>query len=274
MLKEPLVSHEVPINYLECSKQFNDYDYALVHLFVNHPKYLEFFKQSIKEGRKVLLDNSAYEINTNPELLNLYPAGYFPMDAYADYIKELQPTEYVLPDVKSSCKKTIDSVNQWLNKYSDLPGKKIGVIHGSNIDELQRCYDVLDKVCDKIAFPFESWWFELLIDKNTRLEDIRVKIVSKLKINKNKPHHLLGCILPQEFELWKNVDWIDTIDTSSPITNAIEGKVIEKKMLIKPSTTIHGSFNIPYEENIAKQMKENAELFKKYFISIKNQRGN
>ena len=42
-----LVSHESPISILEESKEYNDYDYALVHLFETHPEYYEFFKNSL-----------------------------------------------------------------------------------------------------------------------------------------------------------------------------------------------------------------------------------
>ena len=54
-------SHEVPLSMLEQSRAFNDYDYALVHLFEKYPKYYDFFKKSIEMGRDVLLDNSIFE---------------------------------------------------------------------------------------------------------------------------------------------------------------------------------------------------------------------
>ena len=34
-----LISHEVPLSLLEMSRWFNDYDYALVHLFEDYPHY-------------------------------------------------------------------------------------------------------------------------------------------------------------------------------------------------------------------------------------------
>ena len=57
-----LVSHESPIAILEESKSYNDYDYALVHLFESQPEYYSFFKQSLLAGREVLLDNSIFEL--------------------------------------------------------------------------------------------------------------------------------------------------------------------------------------------------------------------
>lgn len=261
------VSHEVPLKYLEFSKQFNDYDYALVHLFVDHPEYLEFFKNSIKQGREVLLDNSAYEITTNPELLEKYPDGYFPENLYINYIRELNPTYYVLPDVKDDYLNTIRVIENWKERYGDISSKTIGVVHGKTIKEMQDCYDYLVGNCDKIAFSFESWWFDVAKQLDMRLDHIRVYMITKLDLDKSKPHHLLGCILPSEFALWRKTNWIESIDTSAPITNAIEGKEIKRVMKDKPSTTIHGSFDLAFDQDIADRMKHNAELFKKYYVN-------
>ena len=262
------VSHEVPLNYLQVSKQFNDYDYALVHLFSEYPEYKEFFINSVKEGRQVLLDNSAYEICTNPELLEKYPEGYFPEDEYTKYIQELQPTWYVLPDKRDDGFGTIDVVNEWFKNHKDLSGKTIGVVHGHTFDEMQMCYNHLDGVCDKLAFSFESWWFDYAKENNIPISNIRYEIIKHLNINTNKPHHLLGCILPNEFKLWKDTSWIETIDTSAPITNAIENKLIQPEMTEKPKTTIHGSFTLDYSEEISNRMIHNAGLFKNYYVNI------
>lgn len=260
------VSHEVPLNYLEFSKKFNDYDYALVHLFVDHPDYLEFFKRSIAQGREVILDNSAYEITTNPELLEKYPAGYFPEDQYIKYIQELKPTYYVMPDVKDDCDGTITVVSEWLTAHPDLKSKSIGVVHGNSFEEMQKCYDFLADRCDKIAFSFESWWFTHASSHNIHVRDIRHYMISKLKIRTDKPHHLLGCILPDEFKLWKDTVWIESIDTSAPITNAIEHTMLQSVMTSKPKTTIHGSFELEFDIDTAARMKANAKLFRMFYL--------
>jgi hypothetical protein len=41
-------------------------------------------------------------------------------------------------------------------------------------------------------------------------------------INKQKPHHLLGCALPQEGQFYKGYDWIYSMDTSNPVVHAIK----------------------------------------------------
>jgi len=69
-----IVSHESPISILDKSRTYNNYDYALVHLFETHPEYYKFFKNSIKMGREVLLDNSIFELGEsfNPEKFAKY----------------------------------------------------------------------------------------------------------------------------------------------------------------------------------------------------------
>ena len=59
-----LVSHESPISILDHSVVYNDYDYALVHLFEKYPQYYDFFKKSLTRNREVLLDNSIFELGT------------------------------------------------------------------------------------------------------------------------------------------------------------------------------------------------------------------
>ena len=64
-------------------------------------------------------------------------------------------------------------------------------------------------------------------------------------INTNKPHHLLGCGLPQEFSSYRDFSWIDTIDTSNPVVAGLKGiryngaKGLEDKPSQKLFTMIH-----------------------------------
>ena len=44
------VSHESPISILDKSLEYNDYAYALVHLFETHPDYYKFFKNLVDEN--------------------------------------------------------------------------------------------------------------------------------------------------------------------------------------------------------------------------------
>ena len=82
-----LISHEIPLSLMEESKQFNDYDYCLLHLTYENEQYRQFYIDSIKNGRRVLLDNSLFELQD--ALTN---------DQLAAGVLDLRPTWYVVPD--------------------------------------------------------------------------------------------------------------------------------------------------------------------------------
>ena len=216
------ISHESPLCLLDRSRSYNDYDYALVHLFETEPTYYQFFKDSLAQGRHVLLDNSIFELGTA-----------FDSDRYAHWIKELQPTEYIIPDVLEDTLGTMDNALDWKEKYSDLPGKTIGVVQGKSYEDIVQCYDYLDNVIgvDKIAISFDySYYLEVCPHPNKWMGYAlgRVQTLTRLLqdgvINTKKPHHLLGCALPIEFMFYRQgFEWLESLDTSNPIVHALLG---------------------------------------------------
>ena len=256
------VSHEVPFNYLELSLRFNDYDYALVHLFDKYPEYVKFFKKSINDGREVILDNSAYEISVTPELKEKYPAGYYDMDKYAKWIEEVRPTYYILPDSKGDVEKSIELAYKFINEYPSH-GLTIGVVHGNSLEEMKDCYKEMTKIADKIAFSFEKWQLEGA--ESTDIPYIRYRTIEKIGIDESIPHHLLGCINPLEFSQFKDCKWLDSIDTSAPITHALQKETLSVETAYKkPKITIHDMFEIERESKYAVMMQYNARVFKSW----------
>ena len=213
-----LISHESPISLLNQSQSYNDYDYALVHLFETHPKYYDFFKKQVKLGREVLLDNSIFELGEA-----------FDSDRYAEYIKELKPTYYIVPDVLEDGYQTIQKYSEFANKYKDLPGLKIGVVQGKTYDELVDCYRYMSQYSDYIAISFDYSYYILTgIGKNEmeRYCDGRRRFIQQLKNdglwNSYKPHHLLGCSLAKEFSYYRGDNSIRSVDTSNPVVAGIK----------------------------------------------------
>ena len=100
------ISHESPLALLDQSRYYNDYDYALVHLFESEPTYLQFFKDSLAQGRKVILDNSIFELGTA-----------FDTVKFLHWIRDLKPTEYIIPDVLEDALGTINNANIWKNIF-------------------------------------------------------------------------------------------------------------------------------------------------------------
>jgi len=218
------ISHESPLSMLEISRTYNDYDYALVHLFEQHADYYSFFEESLEQGRHVLLDNSIFELGTA-----------FDSKRYAHWIQKLRPTEFIVPDVLEDCNGTIESAKKCLWHDWDFVNnsRTIGVVQGKTYGELVKCYVALDKELgvDKLAISFDySYYLKVFPHPNRWVSYMmgRVMTLNQLMadgiINKDKPHHLLGCAHPREFSFYQGpaYHWIETLDTSSPIVHGIK----------------------------------------------------
>ena len=215
------ISHEVPKCLFEKSLDFNDYDYALVHLFDKDEEYLKFYMDCVKAGRHVLLDNSIFELGEA-----------YDNDSFAKWVEILKPTEYIVPDALEDINKTIDQMEQWNRNYGKLPGKRIGVVQGKTPEEIMQCYTFMDKQADvdKIAISFDYSLYEEIVPHTNKYmswmlgrSTMLANLLKAGVINTNKPHHLLGCGLPQEFALYHDYKWIESVDTSNPIVHGIKG---------------------------------------------------
>lgn len=226
------ISHECPLQLLNDSLSFNDYDYALVHLYDEIPEYKQFYIDAVKNGRTVLLDNSIFELNEA-----------FDADKFAEYVKETKPTEYIVPDVLDNCEGTIESFENFTNKHK-LDGVKIGVVQGSTYEEFKTCFQYMYKHADKIAISFNTKCFEeykLSDDKLMQWCKGRPATINKLftEVEYGKPLHLLGCSYYSEFIDNKSFyEWINVVslDTSNPVVAGIKGlKYNERGLNTKPS---------------------------------------
>lgn len=217
--------HEAPLEIFKEVQSMTDGDYALVHLFETNPRYLEAFKVAVAEGRDVILDNSIFELGTA-----------FDGDKYAEWIDFLRPTWYIVPDSWKNGKETVKMFKEFTEKYPRLPGKIIGVAQGWTVDEVAESYKALEPHCDMIAFnlDFSSVFYdsflptlpnsfkEKLVPYCVAMSIGRYSVLRELYykgvINKDKPHHLLGCGVPQEVTWYpKEWTWIRSIDTSNPV---------------------------------------------------------
>lgn len=216
-----LISHEVPQCLLEKSLQFNDYNYCLVHLCETHPIYKEFYKKSRVNGLDLLLDNSIFELGKA-----------FDPAKFANYIQELQPSYYVIPDSLENKDETIQSYKNFVRDYDNLNGAKIGVVQGKTFNELVECYKFMSDNADYIALSFDLSFYQYIGTGNTKLErqcSGRIRFIETLYheciINHDKPHHLLGCSLAKEFRYYtKNgFSFIRSCDTSNPVVSGMLG---------------------------------------------------
>ena len=255
-----LVSHEVPISLLKYSQNFNDYDYCLLHLTYEYPEYKEYYINAIKKGRKVLLDNSLFELGdalSNEEL--------------AQGVKDLNPTWYIIPDCLNDADETIKRFDSFIKDYLTLSGQKIGVAQGKNLKDLIKCYKYMSKHADKIAIPFDSKAFEQLYPCEDKLlswcigRQVFISLLYNLGIwNNNKPHHLLGCSYAREFsnKLYRELN-IETIDTSNPIVAGIKDlEYSSKGLFIKPSIKLCDLIDAKLTKKQKNLIKKNVKIFK------------
>lgn len=215
------IAHESPKSIFKQVQNVTDYDYALVHLFEEDPEYLQQFQEAKEKGREIILDNSIFELEEA-----------FDAEKFAGWVLELQPDWYIVPDALEDAKKTCSQMANWINKYKNLPGKKIGVVQGTTYQQIKSCYEYMDKIAevDMIAISFDySYYVKSVPHPNKYVSWMmgRVKLLGDLLkdgiINENKKHHLLGCGLPQEFAFYSDYKWIYSLDTSNPVVHGIKG---------------------------------------------------
>lgn len=212
------IYHEAPISIFGVVQQRTDGDYALVHLLESNLAYRDMFEDAIRKGREVILDNSIFELGTA-----------FDMDMYAFWIKKLQPTWYIVPDVWKNSAKTIELFEEFIKKYPRLPGKRVAVAQGLLFEDTRDCYKAIEPMSDMIAFNLDgsyAWNYYMAGEDSphcTKMSKGRFLLLKFLDtltlINRDKPHHLLGCGVPQEMAWYKKakIDWITSVDTSNPV---------------------------------------------------------
>lgn len=237
-------SHEVPKNLLQISRFFNDFDYALDIKF-DDQEYYNFFKESVSLGREVWLDNSLYERRITGIPFN--------EEKYVEYIEDINPSYYIVPDIYESARGNIEIFEEWIRKYNLklISHKKIVVVHGDSYEDYVRCYKYFDahiKKNDIIAF---SGGDEFM--KSTGRANIIKKMFIEGIINSKRKHHLLGSVYPSEFIEYQipGLEFITSMDTSLPIICTYENKVLED-IREKPESIIHNIFdeNIDWNMNL------------------------
>jgi len=214
------ISHEVPLCLLEDSLDFNDYDYALVHLLDKDEDYANFFLQAKQQGRYIILDNSLHELGT----------------AYHDsglihWVEKLLPNEFIVPDVWQDTTQSIVNARKWAQIELPKEVTKVAVVQAESLTGAMLCYQTYkDLGYKKIAFSYGADYYlehSSHPNKNIAKSLGRIQVISKMyeigAILKKDRVHLLGCQVPQEFSWYKDMPFIETIDTSNPVMATLDG---------------------------------------------------
>jgi hypothetical protein len=225
-----LISHEAPLSIMPLVKHHTDYDYCLVHLLEESVPYKNFFLDSKKEGRKIILDCSLYEL------------GYaFDTIKYIAWIHKLNPSDYIIPDVFQNFSENLKSFEKFMSIHNpfEVTGKTIGVIQGKTYKELCDSYRFMSENADKIAISFGYDYYVKQTGEQYKplayskgRQNLINRLIDDGVINYNKQHHLLGCGLPTEFTMYKRdkmrYSFIESIDTSHPVVNGYFSELYEE----------------------------------------------
>lgn len=284
------ITHEFP-NYFyqnDFAHALTDYDYCLIHRYLDTPSYAEYMRNSVQEGREVYLDNGVYELGTA-----------FDKNKYLEVIIELSPTYFMLPDVFDS---SVDNIESQLNFYelwkkSNLKSLPIFIPHGKSIEDLQQSLDTFLSFIKEeslknpqardylIAIPFGSTAFlnnEKICgyynEDEIKIPYLRQAFNRKKFIFKNKNsngftrYHLLGCKSLSEFGDWGfifNNEVIKSIDTSLPVAMSLEGYNFTRDsmqpvdpFIYKPSILIDKVFNSDFSNFNQESVIDNIRFFR------------
>lgn len=269
------VSHESPISILSKSLEYNDYGYALVHLFETHPEYYKFYKNMTEHSNTpVLLDNSIFELGKS-----------FEPKEYVKWIERLCPNYYIVPDVLESCEDTIEAWKNWMSYSTDNTSAlgdgalKIGVVQGKNWNDLTNCYKFISDYADYIAISFDYSYYEHTGEITTTSAGKKLQLwcsgrqrfihqlIDEGIWRWDKPHHLLGCSLAKEFRYYvdNNIRNIKSVDTSNPIVAGIKNYKYNDTfgLDLKPSTMLADLIEHEVTDLELDMIKYNTRMFKK-----------
>jgi hypothetical protein len=217
-MKKIKISHEVPFCLLKQSRDFNDYDYCLPHLMDENEEYRNFFYESKKMGRYIVMDNSLHELG---EAYNT--------ERLLHWVNEIKPNEFIVPDVWEEKDASVRNAKQW--SKIELPEEviKVAVVQAKSMHEAILCTVAYkDLGYKKIAYSYGASYYNDVcphLNKDLGKAIGRFIVISSLYeqgiLSKFDRVHLLGTASPIEFGMYKNINCIESIDTSNPIMAAI-----------------------------------------------------
>lgn len=260
------ISHEVPLDLLNSSLTFNDYQYCLPHYYIKYPKYKEFFisYRNMKESF-IMLDNGLFE------------GGVLPEPKLIEIIKEIQPDIFILPDVWNNAYETISNADRWMEKIKpELPTntKLMVVLQGKTFSDIQQClYSSLGGGISHFGLNHSSLAYtDMFYHKNPLISKTMGRILTFNKLIEEDVFdkfkkcyiHFLGLNLPQEMLYVNNKELISSVDTSNPVINGIQGiRYSELGLLQKPEEKIE----LFMEKDLASNLEDiifNISTFRKW----------
>jgi len=265
-----LISHESPLQLLDKSLEYNDYQYILPYFYYKYPEYKDFMDNY--QGLKIL-DNGLFEgeVPTVQELIQL--------------IHETKCTIFIPPDEWNNSSLTAKNAKYWMGiKKSGILEPKLNlmvVLQGKSFSEIELLYlQCIDLGYRHFAFNHSSIAYKNEIKgeytDDTRAKVGRIELIRRLW-NKNIikiDHwiHLLGATDITEFGYYNQAlpGVVNSIDSSSPIIKGIEeGLYTEDNMKIKISTKMEEYFDKELSTGQEFRILDNIKTFKNIVNNVR-----
>ena len=246
------IFHEAPIQLLEMMKKHTAGEYIIAPFLDKYPVYKEHMLKSAKDGRFIIMDNGLHE-------------GAIPStESLIEKIKEYKPNIFIVPDEWNDFQTTTRNAEYWISEIKpSLPEKTnlMAVVQAVDLNQGMTCYQTFKKLGYKyIAVNYSSEMYSTMfhfdnINVNRTLG--RVQFFSELKhreiLDETIHHHLLGASSVDEFKFYKDLPYVKSCDTSSPIIYGCEYMTYKMKNIFeKPKAKIEDYFE---SEITAHQMK-------------------
>lgn len=255
--------HEAPKSIFSKVQRLTDGDYALVNLLEDE----EYFNLFDPQHRETILDNGVFELGEA-----------FDSDTFAAWVEKFKPTYYIVPDVLENGPATASRFQEFISHYRGLPGKVMGVAHGSNYKEMCDCYKAIEPWCDKVCIGFDTSWLGDNIKSSNpwvKMAGGRVQTLIRMDddgiINRSKKHHLLGIALPQEmkhYQLFQGAGtfrWIDSVDTSNPVVHGLKKIVYtDDGLLQKETQKLYTLINAEVSPDQWSYIEHNIKTFRRF----------
>tara|TARA_R110000822_G_scaffold155666_2_gene295489 strand:+ start:95 stop:880 length:786 start_codon:yes stop_codon:yes gene_type:complete len=254
------VSHEVPFCLLEKSREFNDYDYCLPHLLDQNEEYKNFFYGSKKMGRYIIMDNSLHELGEA-----------YDTDRLLYWVNELKPDEFIVPDVWEDYEESVENAIKWVKIELPKETTKVVVVQAKSQHEAILCTQAYkDLGYKKISYSYgASYYNDICPHPNKDFGKAMGRFMTiqwlydRGMLTKFDRVHLLGTAWPAEFGMYKNIECIESIDTSNPIMAGRSGMIYDDLGISrKPIANMNTFQDKPINEHQSNWIKHNVEQFR------------
>ncbi len=259
-------SHELPLCLLNKSYDWNDYEFCLPTYWFKSEEYKQHYLNAKKEGSFIIADNGLFEGDS------------FTQQQLIEFVNELQPDIFVIPDVWNDAFQSYRNAKYWQNVVkASLPEstKLMAVIQCTDYEIGSSLYqEYIDLGIRCIAFNHSSTAYQQFFPhKNLSVSKMmgRIYFINQLLktnvINHTVHHHLLGCAIPDEFKYYgPGYEFIKTLDTSNPVVWGCKGVSYDDIItsIEKPVEKIEEFFNERLDSNIEEIIFNNIKTFKSY----------